>query len=309
MSLAYGEHDAPAFAISIAITLTFAFAMWWPTRNRVPSISRRESFAIVSLGWIFISAAASLPYMPAGTFSSFTDAYFESMSGVTTTGASVIVDIEAHPHAILFGGLHAAARRDGHHRPLRGDPAHPGGRGRADVRVRSARAHRLKTHPRIRQTAKALWFIYLGLSGTEVVLLMLRGLTPFDAVTHMFGTMATGGYSPWNKSVGYYNDPLVDIIITVFMAAAGMSFGLYFLFLRGQRSRILLDREFRLYMAIIGGAIVLVVADLVANLGLGIGDALRYAAFQVVVYPDDNRVCDREFRRLALAYHEESSSF
>jgi trk system potassium uptake protein TrkH len=283
VSLAYGESDAPAFAIAIVVTALAGLALRLPLRGRVQYVSRRESFAIVTLGWILASAFGALPFVLAGTFASYVDAYFEAISGFTTTGASVLTHIEAQPRGILFwrdftqwlGGmgiivLFVAIM------PILG----VGAAQMFELEAPGPITERLT--PRIRDQAKSLWLIYVAISALEAVLLKLRGLSLFDSLTHVFGTMATGGYSPRNVSVGAYGDPVVEYIITIFMAAAGVNFGLYYLLWHGRGVRVLMDREFRLYVAIIGSATTLVLLDLVFHAGQTIGDAFRFALFQVV---------------------------
>ena len=284
ITLVYQERDTQAFLLSIAASLVVGLALWLPLRGRVRSVTRRESFLVVTLGWVLASALGALPFMFAGTFHSYVDAYFETISGFTTTGASVLADIEGQPHGILFwrsftqwlGGMGivvlfvailpmlgvGAAQLFEYEAP--GPPT----------------SERLT--PRIRETAKALWLIYVAISAAEVVLLVIAGMPPFDSVLHMFTTMATGGYSNRNVSVMAYNNVAIDYIIGIFMALAGVNFGLYYLLWKRQARLLLKDRELRLYLAIILGGTAVVVADLIANRGFDVANGVRYAFFQVV---------------------------
>ncbi len=283
VSLYYGEGDAPAFVASIAITALAGLALWLPLRGRVAAVTRRESFAIVTLGWVLASACGALPFMLAGTFSSYIDAYFETMSGFTTTGASVLADIEGEPHGILFwrsfthwlGGmgiivLFVAIL------PILG----VGAAQMFEYEAPGPVSERLT--PRIRDQAKALWLIYTAISAAQVVLLLATGLSLFDSLTHMFASMGTGGFSTRNVSVGAFQNPPAEYVMAVFMAVAGTNFGLYYLLCRRQARRVLLDPEFRLYYAIIGWATGLVMLDLIANRGQTLADGFRLAVFQVV---------------------------
>ncbi|MHB1414961.1 MAG: TrkH family potassium uptake protein [Chloroflexota bacterium] len=283
VSLYYAEGDVGAFALAMVLTTAAGLALWWPLRRKVASITRRESFAIVTLGWATASAFAALPFMFAGTFTSYIDAYFEAMSGFTTTGASVLANIEGEPHGVLLwrsfiqwlGGmgiivLFVAVL------PMLG----VGAARMFEDEAPGPPAERLT--PRIRQTAKALWLIYLVLSAAEVALLTASGLPLFDSVTHTFSTMATGGYSSRNTSVAAYNNPLVEYIITFFMAAAGVNFALYYFIWRRQTTRLIADREIQVYLGIIGAATGLVLFDLTLHSDTSLGENLRLALFQVV---------------------------
>ncbi|HEX2973975.1 MAG TPA: potassium transporter TrkG, partial [Tepidisphaeraceae bacterium] len=225
------EVDQVALLTSVLITGLCGATMWYWTRKQPGPMARRESFVVVALAWALASAFGAIPYMLAGTFTSYIDAYFETMSGFTTTGSSVLADIEAQPHGILFwrdftqwlGGMGIIALFIALV-PL--------------VRIGAAGASALfedeaptpqvdRVTPRIRDTAKALWVIYVVITGAQIVLLLLAGMPLFDSVTNTFGTMATGGYSPRNASISYYNSAAVDWIIIAFMALAGANFGLY----------------------------------------------------------------------------------
>ena len=248
---------------------------------------RRESILVVGLVWTLASVFGALPYLLAGTFSSPIDAYFETMSGFTTTGASVLTDIEAEPHGILFwrdftqwlGGMGIIALFIALV-PL----TRIGAAGTAAMFEDEAPAPQVdRVTPRIRDTAKALWAVYLGITVAELLFLLLLGMPIFEAVTNTFGTMATGGYSPRNASIAAYNSPAIEWVIIVFMAISGANFGLYYLALRGRVAKVLADTEMRVYLAILGGASLLVTLDLMINLrGIAFLDALRLGIFQIV---------------------------
>lgn len=287
VSLVYGEHDWLALLTSALITALAGLSMWFWTRKQPGPMQRRESFLVVALAWALASAFGALPYMLAGTFTSYVDAYFEAMSGFTTTGASVMTDIEVHPHGILF---------------WRDFTQWLGGMGIIVlfialvplVRIGSAGAWALfedeapapqadRITPRIRDTAKALWGIYLGFTVAEIVLLVLAGMPLFESITNTFGTMATGGYSPRNASIAHYKSALVEWIIIAFMAIAGANFGLYYLMRQGRVGQALRDTELRVYLGIMAGCSLLVAVDLMLNSGhTSFVDALRFGAFQIV---------------------------
>jgi len=246
---------------------------------------RREGILIVVGGWMLASLFGALPYLWTGTIASPVDAFFESASGFTTTGASILTDIESAGRGVLFwrsftqwlGGmgiivLFVALL------PELG----PGARFLYKLEVPGPTAETL--HPRVHDTAAVLWKIYLMLSVAETGLLMLAGLNLYDAMTHTFSTMSTGGFSPRNASVGAFGSPFVEGIVIVFMVFAGANFSLYYGLRRRRGIRHLLhDPEFRLYVGMILGAVILVSGNLM--LRDGGSQVLRTvldSAFQVV---------------------------
>jgi len=281
-SFYYQSGDHWALLLSAAATATVGAALYLLTDlNR--TLRAREGFAIVTFGWVAFSTFGSLPYLLHGAIPSFTDAFFETMSGFTTTGATILTDIEAMPHGLLFwrslthwlGGmgiivLSLAVL------PFLG----VGGMQLFKAEVPGPVADKLT--PRITETAKILWGVYMLLSAVEAVLLLLGGMTLFDALCHTFGTMATGGYSTRNASVGAYDSPYIDYVIVLFMFLAGANFSLHYRFLRGQWYIYRRDREFLVYLGIVLVATLLIGGDLILNQNNSIADAIRYALFQVV---------------------------
>lgn len=283
VSILYGEDDTPAFLLAIALALIIGSLMFFPMRGRVRTVTRRESFAIVTFSWLLASALGALPFVFFGTFGSYVDAYFETMSGFTTTGASVLADVEAQPHGILIwrsltqwvGGMGIIVLFVAIF-PILG----VGAVQLFEYEAPGPPAERLT--PRIKDTAKALWLIYLAFSALEGLALLLAGLSPFDAVNHVFTTMPTGGYSTLNTSVGQFQNPAVEYIITLFMFIAGVNFSLFYSVWRGHWRHMLEDREFRLYVSIILVATVIIIFDLAVQQGLNPPDSFRYSIFQVV---------------------------
>jgi len=227
---------------------------------------RREGILIVVGGWVFASLFGALPYLLTGTIASPVDALFESASGFTTTGASILTEIEAAGRGVLFwrsftqwlGGmgiivLFVALL------PELG----PGARFLYRLEVPGPTAETL--HPRVHDTASVLWKIYLGLTGAQVVCLLLAGLDLYDALTHTFSTLSTGGFSPRNASVAAFASPWVEAIVIVFMVIAGANFSLYFGILRHRGWNLFRDSEFRLYVAFLAGATALVTGNLLAS--------------------------------------------
>ncbi|MGB5985772.1 MAG: TrkH family potassium uptake protein [Desulfobacterales bacterium] len=280
----YGGQDVAAFAKAVSVTLIAGILLIFFFRSP-PSdhISPREGMAIVALSWMTLGALGALPFYFGSHFSGFSDALFESVSGFTTTGASILTNIEALSKGMLFwrsliqwvGGmgiivLSLAVL------PFLG----VGGMQLYKAEVPSPVPDKLK--PRIRDTALILWKVYILFSAAETLLLVIGGMDLFDALCHTFTTLPTGGFSTKNSSVAHFNSVYIDAIITLFMVLAGINFTLHFQLLRGRPLAFWRDSECRFF---IGG---LVLLSLLVSLNIygetytGLGQALRYGIFQVV---------------------------
>lgn len=283
VSALYRDGDAWSFLAAAATGLAFAGIMLRVSR-RAPELQVREGFAVVTFGWVAVGLLGALPGWLSGQVPGFTDAVFESISGFTTTGATILVDIESRSHGILFwralthwlGGmgivLLALAIL-----PLLG----VGGMQLFRAEVPGPVADRLT--PRIRDTARRLWGVYVLLTVLESLALVLAGMGPFDAVCHAFATMATGGFSTRNASVGAFGNPAAEWIIVVFMFLAGANFTLHYLLLTGRWRAYLRDEEFRFYMAVTAVAAALVTLPLLTLPFLPHGGtAIRAGVFQTV---------------------------
>ncbi|HSL83456.1 MAG TPA: TrkH family potassium uptake protein [Thermoanaerobaculia bacterium] len=284
----YGETaDAGAFLGSAAVTALAGGVMVMAGRGN-GDIYRREGILIVVGGWVLASLFGALPYLLTDTLASPVDALFEAASGFTTTGATVLTDIEAAGRGVLFwrsftqwlGGmgiivLFVALL------PELG----PGARFLYKLEVPGPTAQALLPH--IRDTATVLWRLYVSFTAAETALLMLAGLDLYDALTHTFSTLSTGGFSPRAASVAAFASPAVDLIVIVFMVLAGANFSLYF----GLRHRsgwrtVWRDPELRAYLAILAAATLavagaLVASDLYPRTGTGPARALLDSLFQV----------------------------
>jgi trk system potassium uptake protein TrkH len=281
----YHEMDSlRGFLLPIICFLPLALVVYVLTRNKRDSVmSPRDGFMLVSLGWISASALGALPFYLSGAIPSYTDAYFETMSGFTTTGASILTAIEGLPYSILFwrslthwlGGMGIVVLTVAIF-PLLGIG------GMQLLKAEAPGPSVDKITPKITHTAKYLWFIYLGLTILETLLLMFGGMNLFDALTHTFGTMATGGFSPKNSSVGFYDSAYIHWVITIFMVMAGMNFALYFKMITGRIRDTLVDSEMKAYLAIFAAASLAITFSLMNN-GVfeGFFTSLQYAAFQV----------------------------
>jgi len=278
----YQEQVINAFILSIIITTLSGFLLRKFSSSEEP-IGPKEGFAISTLGWIFAAGFGTLPFVFAGTFPSFIDAYFESMSGFTTTGATVLVPIEGNPYAILFwrdfiqwlGGMGIIVLVVAI-LPALG----AGGMQLFKSEVPGPEPDRLK--PRIKETAKLLWGVYIIISALQVACLYFTGMSLFDALTNMFGTMPTGGFTPRNLSVGAYNNPIFETIIIIFMFIAGANFTLHYKALHGNVKSLIKDREFLFYSGVILISILTITTQLRLYIYNSIFTALRYASFQVV---------------------------
>jgi trk system potassium uptake protein TrkH len=281
-SLYYRDGDFWALVLSAAITTVTGAALFLLFRGTTQEISHREGFAIVSLGWASAAFFGSLPYMLAGVLPSFVEAYFESTSGFTTTGATVLAVIEGMPRGILFwrslthwlGGMGIIVLSIAI-LPFLG----VGGMQLFRAEVPGPVADKLK--PRIAETAKILWQVYMLISAAETLLLMAGGMNLFEALCHTFGTMATGGFSTRNISIGSYDRAYFDGIITGFMILAGTNFALHYQALTGDFRSFYRNSEVRFYWVTLAGAMFLVTLVLRVQVYDALATAFRYASFQV----------------------------
>ncbi len=252
------------------------------TRGTHGELGTRAGFLVVTLSWIACALVGALPFYISGAIPSFTDAFFESMSGFTTTGASILTEIESLPRGILLwrstthwlGGMGIIVLSVAVF-PLIGI-----GGGQL-VKAEAPWPTVDKVTPRIAQTAKILWLIYFGLTVGQTLLLLGAGMDLFDSVTHTFGTLATGGFSPKNASVGHYDSALVDGIITVFMVLAGTNFLLHFALITGRLDKIRRDTEFKSYLLVFFTATLAITVALAASSGGSFSNGFRLASFQV----------------------------
>ncbi|HET7479474.1 MAG TPA: TrkH family potassium uptake protein [Rubrobacteraceae bacterium] len=287
LSLLYADGSWTSFLIPSLVLIPAGAATIWasgPLGRRAEIISNRDVYLSVTLAWTLAALVGGVPFLIEGTFSSVVDSAFETMSGFTTTGATLLSDIEAQTPSILFwrsmthwlGGigivvLFVAVA------PLLGVGA---------ARLLGAEMSGLtqpRLTPRIADTAKALVVIYLAISAAETLALLLAGMSLYDAVLHTFGTVATGGFSNRTASIAYYDSAAIEIIIVFFMTISGVSFALYYLLYTRRRLSVVLDRELLAYLGIIAGATIFVWGVLVleGDYGGGVARALRDSLFAV----------------------------
>jgi trk system potassium uptake protein TrkH len=283
ISLIYREHDALQFLIAGAITFLAGTVFFLTNRKKALEVNRRDGYVIVTSGWILFSLFGTLPFLLTGSIPGFTDAFFETMSGFTTTGASVLNNIEELSHAVLFwrsiiqwlGGMGII---------LLGLIILPflgiGGMQLFAAEVPGPTPDKL--HPRVKDTAKRLWFIYMIFTVAETILLWIGDMDLFDAVCHSFTTMATGGYSTKQASIAYWNSPYIHYVIIFFMFIAGTNFTLSYFAFHLQFKKVWKNEEFRYYLGFTAGFSFLIALGLIFFHGSGPEQAFRDAMFQVV---------------------------
>jgi len=284
-SVIYGEDDLFSLVVSFVAIIILGLLIRHFFR-RVDEVSVKDGLFIATIGWVIISALSGLPFMIHGSIPSFTDAFFEMMSGYTTTGATILTDIEAVPHGLLF---------------WRSQTHLLGGMGFLTLTIiflphgmGGVRLFRAESSPgqiitrdkfiaRNKDAMILLWTIYLGLNLLETLLLYVGGMELFDALCTAFGTVSTSGYSPKNASIGHYDSTYFDWVITCFMFFGGVTFVLFYKIIRGNFSEVVKNTELRWYVSFI------VIFSLAVSVNLWATDtydtflkALRYGSFQTV---------------------------
>ena len=253
VSLIYKDGVTLEIFLSGIVTLIVGVFLMVSTRNHSKEMNKREGYIVVTFGWIVMALSGTLPYIFTESIPQFTDAFFETMSGFTTTGASILNDIESVPKGVLFwrslthwiGGMGIIVLAIAI-LPLLGI----GGMQLFAAEAPGPNADKL--HPRITDTAKRLWLIYVGYTAAETILLQVAGMSFFDAINHSMSTLSTGGFSTKNESIGFWNDsPLIQYIIIFFMFLAGTNFVLIYFGLTGKFKKIFQDTEFKWYVSFI----------------------------------------------------------
>lgn len=249
VSFLYKDGVTQDIALAAVVTMLVGTMAMFYTRGHKKEVKRREGYIIVTGGWLVMSASGLLPYIVSGAIPNLTNAFFETISGYTTTGASILDDIEVLPEGILFwrslthwiGGMGIIVLAIAI-LPLLGI----GGMQLFAAEAPGPAGDKL--HPRITDTAKRLWFIYLGYTVAETLLLKLAGMDLFDAMNHAMATLSTGGFSTKNASLAYWNNnPMIEYIVTLFMFLAGSNFVMSYFAFKGKIQRVLHDEEFRFY--------------------------------------------------------------
>ena len=284
-SLYYREDDFFAIAISGIIAIGLGLPLWRIFR-KYNELNIKDGFFIAVFGWILISAISALPFMIHGSIPSFTDAFFEMMSGYTTSGATILTDIEVVPHGLLFWRSQTHLLGGMGFLTLTVIFLPQGMGGLRLFRAESSPGQVItkeKFMPRNRDTVIWLWGIYLSLNLLQTVLLCIGGMSVFDSLCHSFGTVSTSGYSPYNASIGHYNNAYFDWVIILFMFLGGVTFMLFYHLLQGNWRVIRINTEFRWYVGILLFFCGMVSWILWTNNTYGSPlDSIRYAVFQVM---------------------------
>jgi trk system potassium uptake protein TrkH len=284
VSFYYQDGQWYSLLFSGIITSTVGALLYFLTVNKPNGgLSKRDGYLVVTLGWLIMSLFGTLPYIISGEIPSFTDAFFETLSGYTTTGASVLSDIESKSQGILMwrsltqwiGGMGIIVLTVAI-LPLLGI----GGMQLFVAEAPGVTPDKLK--PRITDTAKRLWLIYLGLTVTEAILLKVGGMSFFDAVNHSLTTMATGGFSTKQDSIAYFTSPFIQYVIVVFMFLAGTNFTLTYFGLHGRLKKVWENEEFKYYFGFIIGFAILITLIVFAVTGNEFELAFRESLFQLV---------------------------
>ncbi len=280
VALCYGENLYP-FLVTILISGIISFFL-----VRIKSVKTqmyaKEGFITVGIAWIAISVVGALPFVIDGAIPSFIDAFFETVSGFTTTGATILTEIEHLSKGILFwrsfthwiGGMGVLIFMIALIPSLGSSTIHL-------LKAESPGPNPGKIVPKIKETAKILYIIYFVLTIVEVIFLMLAGLSFYDAMIHALGTAGTGGFSNMNSSIAAFNSPAVEWIITIFMLIFGVNFALYYQLIKGNVKNALKNEELKYYVLIIVASIAVITINIYNFYGNNFGEAIRVSSFQV----------------------------
>lgn len=282
VSLHYGGDDLYSFIVTACVTLVVAIGLSLAGRRANNQFGKRDGIIIVSISWIVVSLLGMLPFYLSGHVPDITNAFFEAMSGFTSTGTTILDNIESLPHGLLFwrsmtqwiGGLGIVFFTIAI-LPIFG----VGG-----VQLFAAEASGLtydKVHPRIGVTAKWIWSIYISLTIIVAVLLWLGGMDVFDSICHSFTTASTGGFSTKQASIEYYNSPFIEYIISVFMTVSGVNFTLLLLLTKGKFKKFFQDTELKWYLISVIGFTVFITLGLHQTTGMELEESFRKSLFQV----------------------------
>lgn len=288
IAIGYQEEDILPFASSAVITMLGGFLLKYFGRDAKNKLSRRDAYLLVSLLWVVFSLFGTLPFLAGGYIKNFTDAFFEAMSGFTTTGATIIDDVEALPHGILFwrsltqwvGGLGIVFTT------IALIPSLAGGGG--SIRVFAAEATgpiKNKLHPKLSTNVRWIWFVYLFISLACMGCYMLFGMNWWEAINYAMSSAATGGFSINNNSTEYFHSPALEYVTTFFCFVSGINFMLiYTSIVKGRLKSLFRDAEFKLYVGIVGAATLFIMLELLLRNQYGLEHAFRSALFQVVSF-------------------------
>ena len=296
VSVYYGEGTWLSFLLVAALCAVLGFVLSHVPLGRKDLMQGRDGYLAVAAAWISLSAFGALPYVVSGAIPHYIDALFETVSGLTTTGATILTEIEHLPRGVLFwrsetqwiGGMGVLVMFLALMPKLGSGSVHL-------MRAESPGPIKSKLVPKVGQTAKILYSIYVGLTAGEVIALRVAGMGWFDAVNHAFTTLATGGFSVRNASIAAYQSNAVVWIITFFTFLAGVNFSLLYAVIRGNWGQVLRSQELRLYTAITLAATALVCLDLYVHGGFAPRATFSDAAFQVVTIMTTTGYATKDF--------------
>lgn len=282
VSLIYREDDLSSFLLSAGLTTLVAILLLALGKGAEKQLNRRDGYVIVSVAWVVFSLFGMLPFYLSHYIPSITNAFFETMSGFTTTGATILDDIESLSHGMLFwrsltqwiGGLGIVFFT------IAILPIFTTG----GVQLFSAETTGVthdRTHPKINVMAKWLWTVYLILTVSETILLMFGGMDLFDAICQSFATTATGGYSTKQNSISYWNSPYIEYVVAIFMIISSINFSLFLMCLKGKVGRLFKDEETHWFLGSVGILTLLITLALVFQNNYGWELAFRKSLFQV----------------------------
>ena len=281
ISLFYGDGDAPALAYSMVLLGALGFPAWRFARPSEQNLRAREGFLVVALSWVLLSAFGALPFVISGLIPNYIDAFFEAVSGFTTTGATLMGNFDGLPRGVMFwrsfthwiGGMGVLVLTLALLPQMTGRSSHL-------VRAESPGPSLSKIVPKMGDTAKILYLIYGALTMIELAALIIAGMSPYDAAIHAMGTAGTGGFSNYGSSIGAFDSAVIDAIITFFMVLFGINFALFYRVLVGGWRDALRSEELRWYLALFAGSTLFVSLMILPQYGTFL-NALRYGSFQV----------------------------
>ncbi|EJP6471677.1 TrkH family potassium uptake protein [Clostridium botulinum] len=280
-SFYYGGKDANSFMITIGIMLIVGIMMS-NIKPKNKTFYAKEGFLSVSICWIVISLFGALPFYISGAIPSFVDCIFETVSGFTTTGATILTEVESLPRGILFwrsfthwiGGMGILIFTLALMPSIGGTTIHL-------LKAESPGPTPGKIVPRIKQTAKIMYLIYIVMTIVQIILLLIAGMPFYDTLIHAFGTAGTGGFSSMNSSVGAYNNVYIEVIITVFMLLFGINFNVYFQLIGGNIKQAFKNEEVRYYIGMVFIAMIIIAFNIKGMYGGSLKEGFRQSSFQV----------------------------
>lgn len=282
IGLIHGDpHDALAMLCSLLLLLALGLPLWLLAKPEEKNMRAKEGFVIVALSWLLLSAFGALPFVFSGMIPNYIDALFESVSGFTTTGATVVTQFEGRPHGVMFwrafthwiGGMGVLVLTLALLPQMTGRTSHL-------MRAESPGPSMSKIVPKMGDTAKILYLIYTGLTVVEFILLIIAGMSVYDAAIHALSTAGTGGFSTHGASIGAFDSVAIDVIVTVFMILYGVNFSLYYHALIGDWRSVRKSEELRWYLGIYVFSVIFITCVITPMYG-SVGKGLRYSAFEV----------------------------